>query len=174
MDGFEDIKGYEKLYAINKEGSVWSYRKKQKGMPLYETLQFELKQNLKNTGYYAVILSKNNKSFCYGIHRLLALQFIPNPDNLPEVDHINQIRTDNRLENLRWVNLGEQMRNQTRKIANSGYKNITLLPSGSFRVRIYIDKRQCVYDKTFKTIDDALSERDCEFDYLGIMNSCYD
>ena len=46
-------------------------------------------------------------------HRILATQFIPNPDNLSEVDHINRIRTDNRIENLRWVNNSENQKNKT-------------------------------------------------------------
>ena len=45
-------------------------------------------------------------------HRILALQFIENPDNLPEIDHINRIRTDNRLENLRWVSKSDNQKNK--------------------------------------------------------------
>ena len=39
----------------------------------------------------------------YNVHRLVALTFIPNPDNLPEVDHINNVKTDNNYLNLRWT-----------------------------------------------------------------------
>ena len=53
-------------------------------------------------GYRAVWLDKHHR-----LHRLLALAFIPNPDNLPEVDHINQDKLDNRVENLRWVSKSE-------------------------------------------------------------------
>lgn len=50
----------------------------------------------------------------YRVHRLVAETFIPNPDNLPQVDHINRNRYDNRIENLRWVTAKENMRNQQR------------------------------------------------------------
>ena len=46
-------------------------------------------------------------------HRIIATQFIPNPDNLPQVDHINKVRTDNRIDNLRWVSCSTNNRNKT-------------------------------------------------------------
>ena len=50
-------------------------------------------------GYYILKI----KGKVYGVHRLIALAFIPNPDNLETVDHVNEIKTDNRPENLRWM-----------------------------------------------------------------------
>ena len=63
-----------------------------------------------NTGYLCVRL--NEKTFLK--HRLIALQFISNPDNLPQVDHINRIRTDNRIENLRWCNNVQNSNNRSK------------------------------------------------------------
>ena len=52
-------------------------------------------------------------------HRLIAIQFIPNPDNLPEVDHISRIKTDYHLDNLRWVSKSSNCRN---RVSNNGIK----------------------------------------------------
>lgn len=57
-------------------------------------------------------LSKNGIIKKYNVHRLIAETFLPNPNNLPQVDHINRIRIDNRIENLRWVDLTTQNENR--------------------------------------------------------------
>ena len=62
-----------------------------------------------NTGYVHVVLNGRN----YYYHRILARHFIPNPDNLPQVDHIDRNKTNNSIENLRWVSAGENLRNRT-------------------------------------------------------------
>ena len=49
----------------------------------------------------------------YQKHRIVASQFIPNPNNLPEVDHINGISTDNHIENLRWVTKSDNLKNRS-------------------------------------------------------------
>lgn len=61
-----------------------------------------LKSELDKYGYPVVTLSKNNRQKTYKVHRLVALAFIPNPGNLPQIDHINSLKYDNRPNNLRW------------------------------------------------------------------------
>lgn len=61
-----------------------------------------LKQWYNNSGYLYVHSKVNGKKVNRSVHRLVAQTFIPNPDNLPEVNHINGDRTDNRLVNLEW------------------------------------------------------------------------
>jgi len=56
----------------------------------------------------------------YSIHRLIAINFIPNPENLPCIDHINRVKTDNRIENLRWVTHRDNMCNTSRTINRKG------------------------------------------------------
>lgn len=87
-----DIKGYEGLYSINEDGGVWSYR----------TQKF-LTPRPDKDGYLRVGLTKDRHQRTFFIHRLLAETFIPNPNNLPLVNHKNEIKTDNRLENLEWA-----------------------------------------------------------------------
>lgn len=55
-----------------------------------------------NNGYCQTNLYKDGKKYPRKVHRLVAQAFIPNPDNLPEVNHINENRADNRVENLEW------------------------------------------------------------------------
>ena len=62
---------------------------------------------LDKDGYLMINLNKNKKRK----HRIIAQQFIPNPDNLPQVDHRNRIRTDNRIPNLRWVSSSDNSKN---------------------------------------------------------------
>lgn len=87
-----DIKNYEGLYAITSCGKVWSYRS-----------QKFLKQNKAGAGYYFVALSKNGVETQFYVHRLVASTYLPNPDNLPEVDHIDNCKEHNYLQNLKWV-----------------------------------------------------------------------
>lgn len=64
-----------------------------------------------NHGYIQVFLYKNGKGYAKSVHRLVATEFIENIDNKPEIDHINTIKTDNRVENLRWVTRKENQNN---------------------------------------------------------------
>ena len=87
----KNIKGYEGLYGITTEGDVWSYRRKK-----------FLKPGVNNDGYLYINLSKNGKYKSYTIHRLVAEAYIPNPENLPEINHKDENKTNNCLQNLEW------------------------------------------------------------------------
>ena len=80
-----------------------------------------LKHRLNAYGYYYVMLSNGDKQKHFLIHRLLAILFIPNQDFKKEVDHINRVKTDNRLENLRWLDRSRQNLNKELKDNSSGY-----------------------------------------------------
>lgn len=103
----EFIKGYENLYKINSNGEIYSCWYK-KIMTYNET----------EDGYYYVNLSREDGRKKYRIHRLLAIQFIPNPDNLPEVDHIDRNKKNNSLDNLRWVSKKDNRNNRADIIEN--------------------------------------------------------
>ena len=87
-----DIKGYEGLYAITSCGKVWSYR-----------AQKFMSPRVHAGGYLSVHLSINGKEKCFLIHRLVAEAYIPNPDNLPQIDHIDGDKTHNWINNLQWI-----------------------------------------------------------------------
>jgi len=89
---FKPIPDYEKLYCISNYGNVKSLRTGK-----FLTLQLSKK------GYYRVTLSKNNKSKTFTTHRIVAEIFVPNPDEKPQVNHVNEIKTDNFYKNLQWV-----------------------------------------------------------------------
>lgn len=64
-----------------------------------------LKPKISKHGYKEVILVMNGKRFCYRVHKLVALTFIPNPFNFPCINHINENKLDNRVENLEWCSV---------------------------------------------------------------------
>lgn len=87
----KNIKNYEGLYAITEEGKVWSYKSN----------KFLKPREIAN-GYLGVTLYKDGVGKQYRLHRLVAEAFIPNPDNLPIINHKNEIKTDCNVNNLEW------------------------------------------------------------------------
>lgn len=96
---WKKIKDYEN-YSISKNGSVRNDKTGRILKPCYN-----------HTGYQVVKLYKNGKGKIFKVHSLVAEAFIPNIDNKPCVDHINTIRDDNRIENLKWCTYKENFNN---------------------------------------------------------------
>ena len=93
---WRDIKGYEGKYMVSNTGKV-------KSLKYNHTGKEGILEGLDNgKGYLQVELYKDGKGKKYQIHRLVAQAFIPNPDSLPEVNHISEDKLDNRVENLEW------------------------------------------------------------------------
>lgn len=87
-------------YVITDNGKVISYKFKKPRV---------MKTWLQKSGYENIKLCKENHTYHFLIHRLVAEAFIPNPNNLPEVNHKNKIRNDNRVENLKWCSRKENL-----------------------------------------------------------------
>ena len=94
------IKGYEGLYTISENGIIFSYCIKDKIKKINPTLD-------KSSGYFRVRLRKDKKWKSYKLSRLLALSFIPNPENKPYVNHKDKNRANDKIENLEWVTASE-------------------------------------------------------------------
>jgi hypothetical protein len=107
MEEFEFIKGYENLYKINKNGEIFSCH--------YQKIMTHL---IKNDGYKYVDLRIDGKRRKGYIHRLLGKQYLLNPDNKPEIDHIDRNKNNNSLDNLRWVTRIENRNNRPDIIIN--------------------------------------------------------
>ena len=102
---WKDIEGFEGLYQVSNLGRVKSL-----GNGLTWKTERILKTVRTKDGYLKLVLSKNNVRKYFRVHRLVAQAFIPNPDNLPEVNHKNEDKTDNRVENLEWCTLDYNIR----------------------------------------------------------------
>lgn len=92
----KDIKDYEGLYAITSCGRVWSYKSKK-----------FLKPRANKTGYLQVMLYKEGKGANHYIHRLVAAAYIPNPFGLLTVNHKNEQKDCNWINNLEWLSIKE-------------------------------------------------------------------
>lgn len=107
------IKGYED-YFITEDARIYNNKGE------------ELKGKwIDNVGYYQIVLRKNKKRKYVRIHRLVAETFIPNPDNLPQVNHIDGNKLNNNVDNLEWCTNSEN--------AQHGYDS-----------NLYHSKRRCI------------------------------
>lgn len=96
------VHDYTGLYQVSNKGRVRSLRR---GKIISQGT---------NRGYYRVQLYKNGERNDFQVQRLVATAFIPNPENKPEVNHINENKLDNRVENLEWVTHEENVNHGTR------------------------------------------------------------
>ena len=105
---WKTIIDYEGLYSASNLGNIKSHsREVWNGYKFYLKPERILISTINNWGYLKLTLSKNgNKRYCK-VHRLIAQSFISNPENKPEVNHKNGIKTDNRIENLEWNTYSE-------------------------------------------------------------------
>ena len=99
LDFWKDIEGYEGLYQVSNTGQVKSVKSGK-----------ILKPDKRKEGYLQIGLYKEGKKKKFLIHRLVAAAFLPNEDELSQVDHINNAKTDNRVCNLQWISHVENNR----------------------------------------------------------------
>lgn len=149
LDGeiWRDVKGYEGYYIVSSLGRIASLWK--------HIIMHPLTLRSKKCRYFSVLLHGNHIIERKLLHRLVAEAFLPNPENYPEVDHINRDGQDNRVENLRWCNRKMNMANektmQILSICHDGH-------DGSYRWRPIIQMKNGEIIKSFKNITEAESE----------------
>lgn len=126
---WKPILGYEDYYEVSNLGRV---RRSVCNNPHYNSSGL-LKPSIRN-GYYHVVLCVNNIHKSFNIHRLVASSFIPNPNNLPYVNHKDENKLNNNVENLEWCSAkyntiygsSIERRKRTRKKNHSGYKSVII------------------------------------------------
>lgn len=100
---WKDIEGYEGYYQVSNLGRVKSLDRKVTDNKCERIFKgIILRQDIVGSGYLSVMLSKDNKQKRFLVHRLVSETFIPNPCNLPEINHKSEVKTENYVENLEW------------------------------------------------------------------------
>jgi len=139
---------WEDKYRVEKDGSVYNIKSGKK-----------LKPDISKKGYYQLGIYINCKRIKMYVHRMVALTYIPNEDNKPQVDHIDRNKSNNHFTNLRWVTNLENHHNM--EINKSGERNININKNGSFVITI--GRNNLIYWKYIpidSTIEDAIEQRD--------------
>ena len=118
IEEWRPIEGYEGLYEISSYGRVRSLDKYVKSKSeSYRLHKGKVLSPEKNTrGYLSVVLSYNGKHKTITVHRLVAQAFLPNPDNLPEINHKDEDKTNNNVTNLEWCDHKYNVNYGTRNI----------------------------------------------------------
>lgn len=166
------IYGYDNTYIVHTNGVVESLdryvEKKHRNGKIYKcfTKGHILKHHINNKGYHMVHLSKNSVSKNYLVSRLVAQVFIPNPNNLPEVDHIDEDKNNNNVSNLRWCT---RQFNNTHGIQSREGRERT----SEFRMRkVGMYDKQGTLLKTYKGI--RIAERETGINNRNIVRCCKD
>lgn len=114
---WRDIQGYEGIYEVSNYGNIRSLK--------YGKFKY-LKPRKDGNGYFQVILCKNGQKKEYRVHRLVAMAFIDNPSNLPQINHKDEDKTNNKASNLEWCT------NKYNKRYSCGKKVIGINPKDDF------------------------------------------
>ena len=161
LDGenWRSVVGWEDYYMVSSFGRVVSLdrRKQRKNGTYYSVKKRILKPNTsKHNGilYSYICFRKNCSRYFVGIHRLVAKAFIQNPNNYPEIDHIDRNGLNNNVENLRWCDRKTNMNNENTLKAMSKAQKGKQLPTLRKPV---VQLKDGVFVCTFKSISEASS-----------------
>ena len=156
---WKDIIGYENLYQISSLGRVKSLGNGGSNASKERILKYG---NVR--GYHKVTLCKQGKQKHFFVHRLVAMTFLPNPDNLSEVNHRDEQKTNNCISNLEWVTHKENSNYGTRNERIGKLHSIIKIGNQ------YANKPIVQYDLNYKIIGIWESIKQAS-EILGINNS---
>lgn len=126
------IPGYEGLYSVSRDGRVWSHPKT---MGLSRHGGRWLRPGV-NHGYKVVALFKDQKQSMVLVHRAVAQAWLPNPENKPQVNHLNGDRSDPRAENLEWCTHAENCQHAWDNQLNRGSRSLTDAQAADIRLKV--------------------------------------
>lgn len=115
MENWKSIDGYEGLYTCSDSGQVKALarmisRRRKNDYHSYWKDEKLMSPAPHDKGYLKIKLLKKGEAKSFFIHRIIAVAFIPNPENKPQVNHINGIKADNRIENLEWCTASDNLK----------------------------------------------------------------
>lgn len=160
IEEWKDIKGYEGHYQISNKGNVKSLKRiVDNGRGKYTRSERMLKQHINQYGYYTVCLIKDKAKKNLIVHRLVAEAFLPNKNNFPQVNHKDENKANNQIENLEWCTAQYNSAYGTRpqRLAKNNYKSVS---------QYTIDGK---YVATYESIQDAAKAVDGNGSHIGSM-----
>ena len=160
---------YRGLYQVSNFGRIKSFN--------YNNNTIIRKLNFNKQGYVYIMLQKNKKKKMFRVHRLVAHMFIPNPENLPEVNHKDENKENNNVNNLEWCtheynnNYGTKNERHSKKISgenNYWYNKLGGEHGSSIKINQY--DKQLNLIKQWNSIMDI--ERELGFNHTNISKCC--
>lgn len=164
-ENWKDIKGFEGLYQVSDLGNIKSLGNGSSTDSRTKQVRI-LKLQLKKTGYLQVKLCKEGRSFYKRPHRLVSEAFIYNPENKKEVNHINGIKNDNRVENLEWCTSSENQIHSFKNGLQKIYKGKDHIQSRPI-IQLSIEGKLVKEWESIKQV-----KRELGFNTCGIIKCC--